>query len=127
MLEVADNLDYAIAASSGEQQGSGVDKSGTDPLDNRTKAVDSAMLLKNLVEGVEATNRGLLKAFAQFGVVKVRSTSYTYDMLQSNSACTLMLNNLQYFISTEQLVRSLILLYTMLYFKCHAMIRNLTR
>lgn len=75
LLEVADNLDYAIAAAN--DGGKGVDKKA-DPIDNRTGA-DSATMLKNLVEGVEATNKGLLKAFAQFGVIKYGKVGDKFD------------------------------------------------
>jgi molecular chaperone GrpE len=66
LLEVADNLDLALQAA---KTGGGA-QAGKDPLDNRTGANDTA-LLKSLIEGVEATNKGLLKSFAQFGIVKV--------------------------------------------------------
>ena len=72
---MADNLDYAIAAAN--DGGKGVDKKA-DPIDNRTGA-DSATMLKNLVEGVEATNKGLLKAFAQFGVIKYGKVGDKFD------------------------------------------------
>ena len=73
LLEVADNLDYAIAAASEDGN-----KDKADPMDNRTGA-DSATMLKNLVEGVEATNKGLLKAFAQFGVIKYGAVGDKFD------------------------------------------------
>lgn len=66
LLEVADNLDLALQAA----KTGGAAQAGKDPLDNRTGANDTA-LLKSLIEGVEATNKGLLKSFAQFGIVKV--------------------------------------------------------
>lgn len=72
LLEVADNLDYAIMSASG------ANTDASDPLDNRTGA-DSAVMLKNLLEGVEATNRGLLKAFAQFGVIKYGAVGDKFD------------------------------------------------
>lgn len=76
LLEVADNFDYAIAAGN---QGGGVDGgAATDPMDNRTGA-DSSTVLKNLVEGVEATNKGLLKVFAQFGIVKYGAVGEKFD------------------------------------------------
>lgn len=73
LLEVADNLDYALAAASEDGN-----KDKADPMDNRTGA-DSATMLKNLVEGVEATNKGLLKAFAQFGVIKYGAVGDKFD------------------------------------------------
>jgi len=66
LLEVADNLDLALQAA----KAGGTKSAGKDPLDNRTGSNDS-VLLKSLIEGVEATNKGLLKSFAQFGIVKV--------------------------------------------------------
>ena len=36
-------------------------------------------MLKNLLEGVDATNRGLLKAFAQFGIVKYGLVGEKFD------------------------------------------------
>ena len=47
-------------------------------MDNRT-STDSAQMLKNLIEGVEATNKGLLKAFAQFGIVKYGAVGEKFD------------------------------------------------
>jgi len=73
LLEVADNLDYAIAAGN-----EGGNKANADPMDNRT-STDSAQMLKNLIEGVEATNKGLLKAFAQFGIVKYGAVGEKFD------------------------------------------------
>ena len=65
LLDVADNLDLALVAAKTDKP-----KNSIDSMDNRTSVKDSD-LLKNLIEGVEATNKGLLKAFSQFGIIKV--------------------------------------------------------
>ena len=73
LLEVADNLELALIAAKKE-----ID-SKKDPMDIRTNSSDAGALLKNLLEGVEATNRGLLKAFAQFGIVKYGIVGEKFD------------------------------------------------
>ena len=72
LLEVADNLDLAL------KTGKSPLASEKDPLDIRTGANDGA-LLKSLIEGVEATNKGLLKSFAQFGIVKYGVAGEKFD------------------------------------------------
>jgi molecular chaperone GrpE len=55
LLDVADNLDLALSAVSKDSSNEN----------------DPAKALTNLVQGVRMTNDGLLKVFAQFGIVKV--------------------------------------------------------
>lgn len=81
LLEVADNLELALAAAkNNNSNGTAGANSKKDPMDIRTgEAADGASMLKNLLEGVEATNRGLLKAFAQFGIVKYGAVGEKFD------------------------------------------------